>query len=187
MEEFINYFWQNSKTKSLVSEFGAPIPDMNGPMNETEQAEFVRQILEVLYKNRDKVEGLNYWVLSLGTTSLINDDATPRQVLDVIKQYFSPSLIQGKVTNSLGEGVKDITIKTGDNATQVKTDNSGNYILTIPPRKFTLILDHPDYPTQNIDLETTQTKQIITQNFSIEPKNPGIWYKLKLWWKNTFK
>jgi hypothetical protein len=186
MSEFIDYF-KDLNTKSLISEFGAPIPDMNGFQNEKQQAEFVRNILEVLYQKRDSVEGLNYWVLSHGTTAILNPDYSKRAVFDVLKEYFSPARVEGRVVNPLGEGVKDLTLRTSDNATKVKTDDQGYYYFTIPPRQFELMIDDPDYSSQPVLLVASESGQIISYDFLVEPENPGFFYNLKRFWRDIIQ
>jgi len=186
MDSYIKYFKNNFQTKTLVSEFGAPIPDMNGPMSGNEQAEFIEGILKILYQNRDSVEGLNYWVLSLGTTSLVSDSSNLKPAYEVLKKYFSPGLIQGNIKNSLGENLQNITVKTNDNFSKTKTDNNGNYNLTLPQGEYQLVLEDNQYAPQSKNFSITKSGNIETANFTLDPKSSGLIYNLKLWWKNTF-
>ncbi len=185
MAEYVDYFDKKFDTKVLVSEFGAPIPDMNGPMDEKQQAAFIKSILETLYKKGDKVVGLNYWVLSEGTTMLVNNDGSTRLAYDIVKQYFNPSVVEGRVTDSLDQGVSGLVVKTTDNASVTKTNENGYFQLHIPPRKFEIVVDDPSFYSQTASLTTTTSGEKISYNFFVAPKNPGIWYKLKLFWKNT--
>lgn len=184
MEEFINYFWQNSGTRSLVSEYGNPIPDLNGPQNDKDQAEFLKKILEVLYRNRSKVAGLNYWVLSEGTTSLINEDGSPRPAFFVLQEYFSPGEIYGNIKNPLNENLKGIPIKSTDGASVVFTDENGNFKLSIPPRSIEIEVGGEDYIKQKFSVIIDKSGRQVKKDFMIEPLNPGILYRLRLWWKN---
>ncbi len=185
MEEFINYFWENSKTKSLVSEFGAPIPDMNGPMDDKQQAAFVKQILEVLYKNRNKVEGLNYWVLSQGTTELVSENSTLKPAFFVLQEYFKPGEIYGTIKNPLNENIEGIQVKTSDGTSVTKTGKNGNFRLSIPPRNIEIVAGDSDYTNETFSTVIDKSGQRIEKNFTLEPLNPGIFYRFKLWWKNT--
>ena len=42
--------------------------------NENQQALFIDEVLRELYKNKTNVFGINYNVLTVGTTKLLNDD-----------------------------------------------------------------------------------------------------------------
>jgi hypothetical protein len=187
MEEFINYFWNNSQTRSLVTEFGAPIPDLNGPMNDTQQAEFVKQVLEVLYKHRDKVHGLNYWVLSEGTTGLINLDGTPKPAFYTLQGYFIPGEVYGNIKNPLNEGLSRIQIKTTDGISSTFTDDQGNFRLSIPPRKVELEIGNVNYEIKKVSLNIEKSGQRFEKNFTLTPNNPGLLYRLRLWWQSTQK
>ena len=185
MSSFIEHFCDTHQTKTLVSEFGAPIPDLNGSMTDKQQAEFTEQILKVLYERRDTVIGLNYWVLSLGTTSIIDDQGNPKPAYEVLKKYFSPGMIRGTIKNPLDENLTGIVVKTTDGISQTKTDARGNYELTLPAGDYEIQIENPDYNHQSGKFLIEQ-ENIKVANFTLEPKNSGLIYDLKLWWKNTF-
>ena len=113
--------------KVMIGEFGAPVPDLNGPMTEEQQASFVDAVLQQLYNERVNVIGINYWDLLGGSTALMNPDQTPRAVADVIKKYFSPAVVTGKVTDEKGEGIPNVTVTTANGDVTVKTGANGTY------------------------------------------------------------
>lgn len=41
-----------------------------------------------------------------------NSDGSKRKAYSIIKNYFTPGMVVGKITNPLGESLEDITIKT---------------------------------------------------------------------------
>ncbi len=184
MGDYITYFYDKHRTKVLVSELGAPIPDINGEMSEEEQAQFISQLFEQLYKHKDAVEGANYYVLTLGTTALLNADYTPRKAYSIVKNYFSPGVVKGKITNPLGDNLKDVTIKLIDGASSTKTDDQGNYILAIPPRSTTLFAMDEEYKTKSRHITISENGKELVQDFVIDPIKPGLFYKLRLQMKN---
>jgi len=185
MSEYVDYFSQNFNTKVLVGEFGVPIPDINGDMDETEQAEFINQVFKQLYKNKDSVLGINYWVAVGGTTRLINDDGTPRQAVDVIKNYFIPGMVRGAVINTLGKQLNKISVKTDDGLNETTTDNQGNYVLIIPAGSVNILVGGDKYKTSTQKLVITRGNEVI-QDTVLEPKTPPIFYRLHLFLKKKF-
>lgn len=74
--------------KVVLGEFGVPIPDINGPMSEAEQKDWIEKLLYLLRDIPD-LRGINYWTSSGGSTSLWKEDGTPRAAVDVIKRFYS--------------------------------------------------------------------------------------------------
>lgn len=74
--------------KIFLGEFGAPIPDLNGEMSEDEQADWLRQTLDLLVVNKSVI-GLNYWVNVGGSTELWGSDGLPRRGVDVLTSFYS--------------------------------------------------------------------------------------------------
>lgn len=113
------------KEPIFIGEFGAPIPDINGQMSEGEQANFVDELMFVLLKNRRNIDGLNYWTLKGGSTTILNDDGTERQAFAVLQKYFSPGFARGK-TKANQE------IKTADGSFFTTANENGNFVLAVP-------------------------------------------------------
>ncbi len=182
MSDYIDYF-DSSQTKTLVSEFGAPIPDMNGAMNESQQAQFVRSILESLYSKKDSVVGINYWVLSHGTTAIVETDGTPREVYSVLKEYFTPQIVSGRIADELDKPLSGVKVKTSD-GNQVLTDENGFYSLKFPIREMDLIIESDKFATQSAHIARGDLGSTTRQNFTLKPTDPSLLYRLQLWWRN---
>lgn len=179
MTEYINYFTNNFHAKVVVGEFGAPIPDINGDMNAREQAAFVRSVFDELYKNKEHIEGVNYWDLYDGSTALINDDQTPREVVQVVKDYFTPAVVQGHVQNTLGESLGNIIVKI-NNKEETVTDTNGNYTATIVANKpIMLTITGKNYGTVFSRIGG-KNRETMTQNAVLQPKEMDIRYRIKL-------
>ncbi len=83
---------QTIKEKSggqiYLGEFGAPIPDLNGKMSEDEQADWLRDTLDLLIANKS-VNGLNYWVNVGGSTQLWNKNGESRKAVEILTSYYT--------------------------------------------------------------------------------------------------
>lgn len=166
MAEDLDFLRKKFDTVRIVlGEFGAPIPDINGSMTENEQAAFVDSLMKIFYSKRNTIAGMNYWVISGGSTALLNDDGTSRAVTDVIKKYYIPNVWQGTVVNTLGERISD------------------DYIITTPENSFTATIRKDTYKEKVIKIEFNSHKTIM-QTVVLEPKNPSLIYKIRLFLKN---
>lgn len=186
--DYIEYFSKSFHTKILVSEFGAPIPDINGSMTEKEQAAFINQVFEILYGQSKSVVGINYYVLNAGTTELLNTDGTPRLAYSIVKNYFSPAMVTGTVTNTLGDRVGDVPIQAKDGSNSIKTDNQGGFIFLIPPpRTVSILIGGDTYNAIGSTFTVHTNGEKITKNFVVTPSHPSLLYKLRLFWKQFRK
>ncbi len=184
MSEYLDYF-ESAQTKTLVSEFGAPIPDMNGSMTEKQQADFIRSVLETMYRHNGSVDGLNYWVLSHGTTELVDESGKPRLAYEVIKEYFTPQIVSGRIVDELDKPISGVKVKTSD-GNQVLTDENGFYSLKFPIREMDLIIESDKFATQSAHIAKGDLGSTTRQNFTLKPTDPSLLYRLQLWWKETF-
>jgi len=78
----------SSGGKVVLGEFGAPIPDLNGDMTESEQAEWIGKALEAL-SNTSEVVGVNYWVNVGGSTQIWDSEGTPKKAVEIIIKYYN--------------------------------------------------------------------------------------------------
>jgi len=79
---------KQSGGKVVLGEFGVPIPDINGPMTESEQSDWIEKLFYLLRDNPD-LRGVNYWTSTGGSTSLWKENGTPRPAVDVIRRFYS--------------------------------------------------------------------------------------------------
>lgn len=185
MQEFIDYFAAQN-TKVVISEFGAPVPGINPSMSEEEQATFVKTIFDVLYAKKASVMGVNYYVSMVGTTPLLNDDFTPRIAYQVVKNYYSPLIIKGSVINSLGDRMKDITIATEDGRSTVQTNGRGEYAMATPQGKQVIRGGSGEYTEQVYGIHSSDPSKTIIQNFVVDPRKPGLLYRLRSFFSKIF-
>lgn len=128
MGEFVDYFNDVFGAQVVIGEFGAPIPEINGSMTDQEQADFIEELLQELYIRRNKVDGINYWILYDGSTAILDQNLMRKPVFDVIEKYFKPAIVRGKVTDQSNKVLDDVpvSIEGGESTT---TDENGDYTL----------------------------------------------------------
>lgn len=186
MNSYIKYFSDSFGAKTLVSEFGAPIPDIHGRMNDKQQADFIDSMMNTFYANKEHVYGLNYFALGTGTTEIIDSKGSPKLAYYVIKKYYSPAIINGIVTDQLGQKIKGVTVATVDNKSSSLTDKSGHYSLVVPAQNTNFVVSSEAYSGQSFQLNLTYN-QNIEQNLVLEPTHPSWIYTLRMWLKNRSK
>lgn len=79
---------QKSGGKIILGEYGAPINDITGQMNEQEQAQWIEQALTFLSENKTVV-GVNYWVNVGGSTGIWDKEGNPKKAVDIIRKFYS--------------------------------------------------------------------------------------------------
>lgn len=164
MANDIDFLHKKYNAKIVLGEFGAPIPDINGTMTADQQAAFIDSLLQVFYKKREVILGLNYWVITGGSTALINDDGTSRPAAAIIQKYYDPNVWEGRIVNTLGEFI-------------------GNYTVTTPENTITMKFRRDTYKDKTITVRFDSHKKI-SQTVVLEPKNPGADYRIRLFVKN---
>ena len=79
---------QKAQSKIMLGEFGAPIPDIHGKLNEEQQAQWVDESLNLI-QSQEEVIGLNYWVSYGGSTAIFNNDHSPKLAAGIVKKYYT--------------------------------------------------------------------------------------------------
>lgn len=145
MESYIKEIHDKLQANVVLGEYGAPIPDLNGPMSPDDQAKFVEILLKNLYSHRDIIPGVNYWVLSDSSTALLNPDGSPRPVVDVIKKYYKPAVIYGTVKSLTGKPLQNVHVATSDGLAVAQTDAFGKFQLVVPAEDTVIDIDSTGY------------------------------------------
>lgn len=182
--EYLNYFSNSKKSKVVLSEFGAPIPDINGYMSDEDQANYIDNVLNNIYKSHYRVLGVNYWALSNGTTELVNLDKSKKPAYEVITRYFSPGIITGKITDEFGSPLKGVVVMTNDGI-GLGTDEGGKYLIQVPKRRVILeVGGWGDYTKMAKAVEVKENGEKITANFILKPLKPSLEYRFKIFINN---
>lgn len=179
MGEYIQYFNNQFHSKVVIGEFGAPIPEINGKMDDKTQASFINSLLSQTYIQKDVVSGLCYWTLYDGSTALLNLDYSLKPASDVLKNYYQPGKISGIITDKLGTPLKDITVTT-DYGYKAKTDSEGKYELLVPAGDTKLLVQSAEYGSLAEELHIDHFG-VYTIDKYLSPTTPGLYYKLRLW------
>lgn len=183
MDSYIDYFANTFNAKTLVSEFGAPIPDMHGTMTDKQQAVFIDSMMNVFYENKEQVYGLNYFALGTGTTEIIDVKGNPKLAYETIKKYYSPATVSGVVTDQLGQKIKDVVVSANDKKSVSITDKDGDYSLTVPATDTDILIEKEQYTTQSKDINLTYNQAYVLNSILV-PNNPSWLYRFRLWLKS---
>ncbi|MEK7643426.1 MAG: carboxypeptidase regulatory-like domain-containing protein [Patescibacteria group bacterium] len=180
MSEYIEAINAAYGAKVVIGEFGAPIPDLNGDMDASQQAEFVGRLLWEMYRHRQTVEGVNYWVSYGGSTKLLNDDYSQRPVVDTLRNYFMPGVARGRILNTAGEPIVDAQIKTANGVALTFTNNLGEYALPLPAGPAELIIEARGYKFAQKPIMILRREEL-KLNFELAPERVDFAYRRKLW------
>lgn len=171
LDRDITRFAEESGGKVVLGEFGAPIPDIHGSMSEQEQAEWIDEALDLLSRN-PHVVGINYWTSRGGSTALWSDGGTERQAVAVLTEHFSPSYIQGRVINSLGDALTGVKIQK---AGKTVLSEKGSYTLPYVSEGSAVQVEYPGYVPVQTSLEMLQSNSEIM----LVPVQPSLWYRFR--------
>jgi hypothetical protein len=110
--------------KIVLGEFGVPIPDIHGDMNEQEQAEWLKTALPMIAAIPEVV-GVNYWLNVGGSTALWNDDGQERPAVRELTSAFSPRNVTGSIVNIYGQPLSNVAIS--NSLRTVVSEPNGTY------------------------------------------------------------
>lgn len=154
----IKRFSANSGGRVVLSEFGVPIPDINGKMSELEQAKWLSNAFEKLVKMKE-VEGLNYWVSVGGSTEIWPKGKSPRLAVQTITKFFNPEIISGFIINEFDKPVVGALI----NSEYISTASGLSGHFKIPYLKdnpLNLEISAPEYLKKTYQVDPNNDKQI---------------------------
>lgn len=169
-----------------VGEFGAPIPDINGGMNESQQAEYVSQMFDFLYSKSSGVTILNYWVLTGGSTSLTSETGYPKKVYNVVKTYFNLPKVTGRVSDPFGKSLEEVKISVTGTEHSALSANGGTYSIFLAPKYRNIVIEKEGYKTVSVDLPK-EINVAFYKDVILEPIEVSRWYKIQLFLKSLKK
>jgi hypothetical protein len=115
---------RSSGGKVILGEFGAPIPDIHGEMNETEQADWLDKSLSQLIR-LDELVGINYWTSVGGSTQIWNDSRYARKAVSVLTKYFTPRTFSGVIIDESGKKIAGALFSS--NKRDTYSDSKGQF------------------------------------------------------------
>jgi len=160
---------QSSGGKVVLGEFGAPIPDIQGSMTESEQATWIAKTY-MLISQMPEVVGVNYWANLGSSTALWNTPGSPRSAVGVVSSYYKPNIFMGSVVDETGSPIKDITVSA--KGATVNTDNSGNFEVLYTGSPVPVNLKSPGFNGAIVIPTATNQKGRI----ALVKQNPGQLY-----------
>ncbi len=161
---------KKSGGKIVLGEWGAPIPDINGQMNEREQANWIHEALDKLSENTDLL-GMNYWVNIGGSTRLWNDDGTQRLAVQEITNFYTSNLAKGSIYNELDKPIEGVKISLGIRS--VYTDRDGYFEIPNVNKNLKVYIEVPNYEPQTLNTANLSSKIVLIR------QNNGIIFRIK--------
>lgn len=125
LAEDVELIAQLSGGKVILGEFGAPIPDIHGYMNEVQQSAWLKQLLYHLSSNENLV-GVNYWTAFGGSTNLWEGES-PRLAVKELSDYYRPQIFESRLVNELGFPIRDSQILIGNREILLANENIDIY------------------------------------------------------------
>lgn len=166
-------------------EIGAPIPDLNGEMTQTQQAKYVDGLFGAMYQDRTNIPVVNYWVLYGGSTALVDDDGVPRRAYKVVQNYFKAVDVHGVVHDSLGNVIPRAVVSI--QGSDLSTRTIGNYQIFVPRQYSSIIVSADGYTSATFMLSSGTTTRSIRHDFYLAPLKPSPWYSIKVFFRSLNK
>ncbi|NTU72730.1 carboxypeptidase regulatory-like domain-containing protein [Candidatus Roizmanbacteria bacterium] len=120
-------FANQSGGSVVLGEFGAPIPDLQGEMTETEQAVWIKNTLSSLVTVPQLIS-VNYWTNKGSSTELWNEDNSPKKAVKALTEYYTPYNLTGTVRDAAGTPLNGATVQGVERKTSTQ---NGHYILPV--------------------------------------------------------
>lgn len=163
----------------VLGEFGAPIPDIHGQLNDGQQAQWLGDSLERL-SEISELKGLNYWVSVGGSTELWDTDGKEKPAVQVLKNFYKPQIIDGVVINQTGEAIVNASINFS--LKTAKTNKQGKFTIPVLGENPVIGVIAQGYKEQKPPLGTDQKFITVT----LTKDRPSIFDRLKLFLYNLF-
>ncbi len=167
--------------KIVLSEFGSPIPDIHGNQSEPEQAEWLENALESIVSNTDII-ALNYWTSFDGSTALWKNDGTEKLATNVLKKYYKPKTISGKIVDTKKKPLQLAEVVSKYRT--VLTDMNGNFVLPYLHDTESVSVKKTEYQ-ESIFLISDAHEEDFT--VSLVPENQSILSRFVSWLKSIVK
>ena len=159
--------------KIILGEFGAPIPDINGPMTEDQQAKWLDEALKLLAAAREVI-GISYWTSVGGSTQLWSESYEPRKAVATVTSYYFPKTAHGLVYNVFGSPV--ISAQITSSLKTVYSNTAGAFQLPYIDASDPLSISAKNYVTLGYN-SYSNDKNI---EVYLQPAHKGILFRLKL-------
>lgn len=152
--------------KIVLGEYGAPIPDIHGQMNEQEQASWIRNAGVLLVRTNNLI-GVNYWVNTGGSTQLWNEDGTKRLAVDAISSYYTPQQLKLSVKNELGRPIEAATVKGEERFVVTSKNGVGMLPYFAPSEEITI--EATNYIPKTLKISDVYNKTVVLESVKESP------------------
>lgn len=170
---------EKSGGKIVLGEFGVPIPDINGEMTETQQADWVRRAGQLIVNSKNLV-GLSYWVNLGGSTKLWNDDNTKRKVVDSISSFYNPKQLLVIVDDEAGQPIEGARVLGKERFELTRKDGKAMLPYLDENQEVTISADNYKDSTYKLS-HLIESRQVI-----LERNYESSIFKLKKFFKRVF-
>lgn len=157
----------------ILGEFGAPIPDIHGNMNQDQQAQWLNDAFKLLVST-PQLAGINYWTNVGGSTQLWTESNESKQAVDVVTSYFFPKTAHGVVYDVFGSPVSGAQITSS--LKTVYTNTAGAFQLPYIDASDPLAISAKNYVSQGYN-NYSNDKNI---EVYLQPLRKGILFRLKV-------
>jgi hypothetical protein len=158
--------------KIVLGEMGVPIPDIHGSMSNLEQERWISEAFDHLSKSKDLI-GINYWVSFGGSTAIWNNDGSEKPAVGVLRSYFLPNMLSGRVVNEIGKPVENALI-TADSK-QTHTDEEGRFEIASNPTLERMVINASGYK----DTILVKGLDLHSDEIIIEKEKENLLFKLR--------
>jgi len=162
---------ERSGGRIILGEFGAPILDLHGAMDEAEQADWISDALSEV-SGIPELIGVNYWTSVGGSTAIWESDGTAHQSVDTLSGFYRPAIAQGRITNEIGQPIGNAIVTNTYRSTI--SDNRGRFLLAYTQDTQELSIQATDYRQSNILIGETDEDLNIRLIRESEP----LWFKV---------
>lgn len=170
---------ETSGGKIVLGEFGAPIPDIHGKMNDEEQAKWLESSLQELAEMNELL-GINYWVNVGGSTQLWTEKGIARPAAHAISKYYKSGTVCGVIEDEAGDPVWMAEISSADEV--AFSDKSGYFeMLLLGDSKPIIVVSASGFNNQEaeISLNNCQNRIILIK------KNEDSLFKIKKFFRGS--
>lgn len=163
----------------IIGEFGAPIDDITGPMDDTQQAAFVTSILDVVNRHASVI-GFNYWVIEGGSTALVQEDGSNKPAASAIMNFYNPVTVTALVKDFKNKPA--INKKIESTQGNVLTDKYGKFTISFPRGQDIHLIIKGDLKPVSVFLQHV-TQNMTLKTFTLQPNHYTITDILHIWWE----
>ncbi|OGG29950.1 hypothetical protein A2971_04325 [Candidatus Gottesmanbacteria bacterium RIFCSPLOWO2_01_FULL_46_21] len=172
LKEDIIALAKQSGGQIVLGEFGVPIPDLHGNMNEEAQAAWIGEALRAV-SGVPEVIGINYWTSVGGSTRLWEGDGKARLAVQVLKLFFTPKIVRGTILNEIRQPIaQSIISSTHRYAT---SGRDGKFVLPYLDERVTISVQAPGYDTKQV--QAGDGNQEIT--VPLVKREESFWFKIQ--------